>query len=125
VADGRAEKAPIYSPRSDDVTGNREIDQDRAASEQKSRRFTKSNISSQKRSRHRRSKKSSLSSQGEIQDDICTLNASKAVRQSLVEQKRGITDNKETSMLSFIVDEARIDMKLDQLFETAQFKFGG
>jgi hypothetical protein len=37
---------------------------------------------------------------------------------------RGMGDNKEASILAFVVAEARIDMKLDQLFETAGFTLG-
>jgi hypothetical protein len=124
MAEHTAERAPIYSPHNAVITDNRGADRDGAGSERESKRFTHSNISSQKRSRRRRSKKISLSVQDKIQNEINTLNAPEAVRQSPLDRCRGMVDNKEVSTLAFIVAEARIDMKLDQLFETAGFKFG-
>jgi hypothetical protein len=124
VAEHTAERAQIYSPQNAVITDNRGTDRDGAGSERESERFTHSNISSQKRSRRRRSKKIGLSGQDKIQNEINTLNAPEVVRQSPLDRYRGMMDSKEASTLDFIVAEARIDMKLDQLFETASFKFG-
>jgi hypothetical protein len=86
-------------------------------------------ISSQKRPRHRRSRhhphqKVNQSWQDKSQREISTLQAPSGVWQPQFDQKREIMDIKETSTLAFIVAEARIDIRLDQLFETASFKFG-
>jgi hypothetical protein len=107
------------------MTENRGTDRDGAGGERESKRFTHSNISSQKRSRGLRSKKISLSGQDKIRHEINTLNAPEAVRQTPLDRHRGMMDSGETSTLAFIVAEARIDKKLDKLLETAGFKFGG